>query len=114
MFDLNSILFLAVIYIAALGLGSLISKFWFWFRILVLCILVKGYFNRFDFQEINLSVCLSDCDCTSLHFNLPIFGQDVRPGYKPAESLPLDIRQKKRQTVSARSKPGGPNGPKRV
>ncbi len=51
----EEIFFLAAIYAIAYGLGVLISKFWWWLRIIIFLFLLHSYLGSVDFQEIKLS-----------------------------------------------------------
>ncbi|GHU35933.1 hypothetical protein AGMMS50256_31820 [Betaproteobacteria bacterium] len=58
MFNLDNIVFLAVLYCLAYGLGVLISKFWVWLRVIIIILVLKTYLFDVSFEEINIRVFL--------------------------------------------------------
>ncbi len=55
---IDDIVILIVIYATAYGLGALVSKLWWWLRIIIFLVVFKGYFESFDFRVINYKVVL--------------------------------------------------------
>ena len=55
---IDDIVVLIVIYATVYGLGALVSKLWWWLRIIIFLVVFKGYFESFDFRVINYKVVL--------------------------------------------------------